>query len=159
MAGADDGDLRIAEPGCLEVGQRLGGHVEGARSSDVVVDLGGGSVEGDLDVHVVRPGQECGTLGGYLRAVGRELHPDLVINGVLQEVPEVLTHGGFPAADVDVEDLHALQLVDDRLALGGVQLAGIPSTAARQTVRALQVARIGELPGEADGRVQSAFEL
>ena len=39
----------------------------------------------------------------------------MVRGGVVDQLPEVRPHGGLAAADVDVEDLHPLQLVDHRL--------------------------------------------
>jgi hypothetical protein len=45
--------------------------------------------------------------------------------GVVEQVPEVPPHGGLSAADVDVEDLHPLELVDDRAAFGRGQLIGV----------------------------------
>src|SRR6202034_1024335 len=75
------------------------------------------------------------------------------------QVPEVRPDRRLAAADVDVEDLHPLQGVDDLLALGGAQLARVPAAGAGQAVHAGQVARVGELPGQADRRGQPALEL
>ncbi len=79
--------------------------------------------------------------------------------GVVDELPKVRPHGGFAAADVDVEHLHAFQLVDDVLALPRGQLARIALARRRQAVHAGQVAGVGELPGQADRRVQTVLEL
>ena len=57
--------------------------------------------------------------------VGGELHADAVVDGVADEMPEVLADRGFAATDVDVEDLHPLQFVDDGLALLGLSLIHI----------------------------------
>src|SRR5690606_29039757 len=96
---------------------------------------------------------------GDAHAVGGELHPDLVVDGVLQQLPEVRSDGGLATADVDVEDLHALQLVDDALALLGGQFARVTSSGRRQAVRARQIAGVGELPRQADRRVQAVLEV
>ena len=45
-----------------------------------------------------------------------------MVDGVLHEVPEVFADGGFTTADIDVEDLHPLQFIDDRFALFGGEL-------------------------------------
>src|SRR3712207_9305320 len=83
-----------------------------------------------------------------------ELDADVVADGVVEQVPEVRPDGGLAAADVDVEDLHPLQLVDDRLGLGGGQPARAPPSRAGQAVRARPGAGVGELPGQADRRAQ-----
>ena len=41
----------------------------------------------------------------------------MVGGGVVDELPKVRPHSRFATADVDVEHLHALELVDDVLAL------------------------------------------
>src|SRR3712207_7303425 len=68
-----------------------------------------------------------------------ELDADVVADGVVEQVPEVRPDGGLAAADVDVEDLHGLQLVDHRLGLGGRELARVPPSGAGQAVRTRQV--------------------
>jgi len=50
-------------------------------------------------------------------------------------------------------------LVDDPLALGRAQLARIPAAGAGQAVHAGQVAGVGQLPGQADRRVEPGLEL
>ena len=97
-----------------------------ARAPDRVVDRGGGPVERDLHVDVVGRRKLGRPLGRDARAVGRELHADVVRHGIVDELPEVPAHGRLAAADVDVEHLHALELVDHRHALGGGELARVP---------------------------------
>src|SRR5689334_24052712 len=92
-------------------------------------------------------------------AVRRELHAHLVRRRVVDELPEVGAHRRLAAADVDVEDLHPLQLVDDGLALLGRQLARVATAGRGQAVQAGQVAGVGELPRQADGRVQPGGEV
>ena len=72
-----------------------------------------------LDVDVVAGGQAGGRLLGDPGPVGRELDPDVVLGGVVDQLPEVGADGRLAPADVDVEDLHPLELVDERLALLG----------------------------------------
>src|SRR5262249_12087585 len=72
---------------------------------------------------------------------------------------EVRPHGWFAAADVDVEHLHSLELVDDAPALGGGELPRVAASGARQAVHAGQVAGVGQLPGQADRRVEPVPEL
>src|SRR5207248_11591148 len=55
--------------------------------------------------------------------------------------------------------LHALELVDHRLRLGGGELRRISAAGARQTVPAGEVAGVGELPGQADRCVEAAGEV
>ncbi len=128
LSGDDDGDLEVLHPGLGQVLQGAGGGGEGAGAADGVVDLGGRAVQGDLDVDVVGGRELRRALLGELHAVGGELDADVVTDGVVEQVPEVRPDGGFPAADVDVEHLHPLQLVDDRLGLGGGQLPRVPPT-------------------------------
>src|SRR5690242_13467105 len=78
---------------------------------------------------------------------------------VLQDGPEVRPDGGLAAADVDVENLHPLQFVDDRQALGGRQLAWVPPPGAGQAVHAGQVAGVGQFPGQADRRLEPVGKL
>ena len=124
-----------------------------------IVDLRGGAVERDLHVDVVTGGQPGRHLGRDAHAVGGELHPDVVGGGVVDELPEVGPHSGFAAADVDVEHLHAFELVDDVLALLRGQLTRIALARRGQAVHACQVAGVRQLPGQADRRVEPALEL
>jgi hypothetical protein len=159
LPGHHDRDLGMLEPGLGEVLQRGDRGVERARATDVVVDLGRRAVHRDLDVDVVGRGELRGPLLVELDAVGGELDADVVGDGVVQQLPEVRAHGRLATTDVDVEDLHALQLVDDGLGLGGAQLARVTPPGAGQAVHAREVARVGELPGQADGRVQAVLEV
>ena len=83
----------------------------------------------------------------------------MVFRGVVEEFPEVRAHGGLAAADVDVEHLHALKFVDDGLALLGGELARVALARRRQAVHTRQVAGVGQFPGQADRRIEAAFEL
>ena len=131
---------------------------ERALPADGVVDLGRGAVEADLHVDVVARRQARGDGRGEARAVGRELHADVVLGGVRHEVEEVGADGGLSATDVDVEDLHALELVDERPALGGGELTGVAAARAGEAVDARQVAGVGQLPGQTDRRVEPRLE-
>ena len=82
----------------------------------------------------------------------------MVLGGVVHQLPKVGPHGGLATADVDVEDLHPLELVDHRLALVGGQLVWITTAGAGQAVHTGQVAGVGQLPGQADRCVQAALE-
>src|SRR5206468_10365781 len=110
-------------------------------------------------VDVVAGGQLGGDLGRDAGAIGRELHAHVVGGGVVDQLPEVRPDGRLAAADVHVEDLHALELVDDRLGLGRTQLPRVTLARAGQAMHAGQVAGVGELPGEADGRVEPLGEM
>ena len=83
----------------------------------------------------------------------------MVSGGVVDEFPEVRPHSRFAATDADVEHLHALELVDDVLALLRGQLAGVALARRRQAVHARQVAGVGEFPRQADRRVETVLEL
>ena len=78
---------------------------------------------------------------------------------VLEQVPEIRTDCRLTAADVDVEHLHRLELVDHRLALRCAQFARVAAPRRRQAVHARQIACVGQFPSEANGRVESEFEL
>src|SRR5699024_5171465 len=125
VAGHHHRDLRVLEPGVLQVPQGAGGQVERAGTAHGVVDLGGGAVERDLHVDVVGGGQARGDLLVDAHTVGGELHAHLVGRRVVDQFPEVRAHGRLTAADVDVEHLHGLELVDHGLALLGGQLVGV----------------------------------
>src|SRR4029077_4403731 len=127
--------------------------------ADRVVDLGRRPVERDLHVDVVAGGELSGDGGRDLYPVGGELAPDVMAGGVAEQAPEVGPHSRLTAADVHVEDLHALHLVDQRPALRGGQLPRVAAPGARQAVHARQVARVGQLPGQADRRGQAVLEL
>ena len=159
LPGADHGDLGVGEAGVAEVPQREQSGVVRTRSADPVVDLRRRAVQGDLYVDIVGRGQERGPLGSDPEAVGGELHADLVVDGVLHELPEVGADRRLPAADVHVEDLHALQLVDDGLALLGAELARVAPARARQAMGTFEVAGVGQLPGQADRGVEAELEL
>ena len=75
------------------------------------------------------------------------------------QLEEVAADHRLAAADVDVEDLQVVQLVEHRLGLGGGQLARVAPARRRQAVHALQVAGVGQLPREADRRVEPALQL
>src|SRR4029077_16162653 len=68
-------------------------------------------------------------------------------------------HGGLTTADVDVEDLHLLQLVDHALGLGRGELLRVAPPRRGQTVHAREVARVRQLPGEADRGVEAVLEV
>src|ERR1700748_1464054 len=78
---------------------------------------------------------------------------------VVDELPEVTPDSGLAAADIHVEDLHALELVDYRHALARGELARIAPAGARQAVNTREVARVRELPGQADRGVEARLEL
>ncbi len=82
----------------------------------------------------------------------------MVLGGVVHQLPEVGTNGRLATSDVHVEDLHPLELIDDGLALIGAQLSGISPARAGEAVHAGQIAGVGQLPGEADRRVQPLLE-
>ncbi len=159
VAGTHDRDLEVLEAHVAQVAHRLDRLGVGALAANRVVHLGRHSVEADLDVEVWQLDEALGGGPVEVGAVGGELHADAVGDGVLDDLEEVLAQHRLAAADVDVEDLQRGQLVDEVLGLGGAELLGIPATGARQAVHAGQVAGVGELPGEADGRVETALEL
>jgi hypothetical protein len=101
-----------------------------------VVDFGRGAVKRDLDVHVVAGGQLGRDLLVDPHSVGGELHADVMSRRVVDEFPEVRSHSRFAAADVDVEHLHAFQLVDDVLALLRAELARVALARGGQAVHA-----------------------
>ena len=128
--------LASPKPAFGQVLQRADRHVERTRAADGVVDLRRRAVERDLHVDVVDAGEPGRDLRRDADAVGGELHADVVRRRVVDQLPEVGPDGRLAAADVDVEDLHPLQLVDDRLALRGAQLARVAPARGRQAVHA-----------------------
>ena len=159
VAGHHHRDLETLEPGSLKVLHRLHGRGERTFPADMIVGVGVGSVDRDLHIDVVRFGELLRHLGIDARTVGGELHADAVVDGVADEMPEVLANRGFAATDIDVEDLHPLQFVDDGLALLGREFARVTATRRRQAVHALQVAGVGEFPRETDRGVEPPLHL
>ncbi len=159
VPGDDDGQLETREAGVGQVLHGAHGGGVGTLTAYRVVDLGAGAVQRDLHVDVVAGSEPGGDLRGDTHPVGGELHADVVGGRIVDDLPEVRTDGRFPAADVDVEDLHALELVDDRLALRGRQLARVAPPRAGQAVHAGQVAGVGEFPGQADRGGQAVLEV
>ena len=117
------------------------------------------TVEADLDVEVVHRRQALCRPSVDERPVRRELHPDALLHRVVDELVEVASDHRLAAADVDVEDLEVVELVEDALRLSGRQLVGIATARRRQAVDARQVAGVGQLPRQADRRVQPALQL
>ena len=125
VAGHYHGDLERPEPG---VAQRVHRPPRGGvrtATAHRVIRRGIDAVEADLHVEVVHRRQAVGGGGVEERAVGRELDADPVADGVVDELEEVAPDHRLAAADVDVEHLQPLQLVEHALGLGGRQLAGI----------------------------------
>src|SRR5690606_23671901 len=152
----------VLGPGETRVAQVAhGGHggVERTLAAHGVVDLRRGAVQGELDVDVVGPGQPTRAFGRDAHAVGRELDADLVVDGVLDDLPEVRTHGRFAAPDVHVEHLQALEFVDDRLAFLCGQFTGIAAAGGGQAVHAREIAGVGQFPRQADRCVESVLEM
>ena len=117
------------------------------------------TVERDLNVDVVHRRQTLGGFGGDATTVGRELHADAFFDAVLDDLEEVGAQHWFATTDVDVEHLHLGELVDNGLHLLGGEFVGIATTGGRKAVHALQIACVGPLPRETDGRVESLGEL
>ena len=159
VAGDDDGDLERAEPGVAEVVHRSTGDGVRTVTAHRVVGDGVGAVEADLDVEVVHRRQPVCRGRIDERAVGRELDADPVADRVLDELEEVAPDHRLATTDVDVEDLEVAELVEHRLGLVGGQLARVAPSRRRQAVDALQVARVRQLPREADRGVETALQL
>src|SRR3979409_2025476 len=100
------------------------------------------TVDRDLHVEVIHRRETAGGLTVDEGPVGGELDPDAMVDRVRDELEEVAAHHRFAATDVHVEDLHAFELVDERLRLGRGELAWIADTRRRKAVHALEVARV-----------------
>ena len=159
VPGHDDRDLEGPEPGLGQVVHRPPRRGVGAHAPDGVVGGGVQAVEADLDVEVVELGEATGRGTVDEGAVGRELDADAAVDRVLDQREEVPPDHRLAAADVDVEDLQAVELVEHGLGLVRGQLVGVAPARRREAVHAGQVAGVGQLPREADGRVEPALEL
>ncbi len=159
VAGAHDGDLELAEVGRSQVVHGAAGRRPRPLAPDGVVGGRIHAVEADLHVEVRHGRQAAGGVGVEVGAVGGELHADVAVDGVLDDVEEITPQHGLAAAHVHVEHLQIGELVDDRERLGGGELVGVAPAGARQAVHARQVAGVGELPGETDGGVEAGLEL
>ncbi len=155
----DDADLERTESCRREMVHRPSRRRVRPRASHRVVGRRGRAVDGDLHVHVVRAGQPRHALRRDRRPVGGELHTDAVADRVVDECVEVGADRRFTAADVHVEDLHGAQLVDDGHGFRGRQLVRIASARRGQAMDASEIASVGELPGEADGRLEPVLQL
>ena len=80
-------------------------------------------------------------------------------DGVIEQMPEIRTYRRLATADVYVEHLHALKLIDDCLALLRRELARIAAAGGGQAVHAGEIACVGEFPGQADRSVESELKL
>ncbi len=158
LSGHHHADLELAEIGGGEVVHGRACRMEGPLTAHGVIGRRQGTVDADLHVDVVHPGQTTRPLGGESGPVGRELHPDLVLDGVPDEVEEVRAQHRFAPADIDVEDLHGRQLVHDVTGFGRRQLHRVTATRRAQAVHAGQIAGVGQLPGQADGCFQALGE-
>ena len=87
------------------------------------------------------------------------LTPTRAVDRVADQVHEIRPQHGLAAADVHVEDLEVDQLVDDVARFGGRQLARVTPARRAQAMHAGQVAGVGQLPGQADGCVETPAEL
>jgi hypothetical protein len=93
-----------------------------ALAPDQVVGGGVEAVEGDLDVEVVHRRQATGRLIGDEGPVVENFTP-MSREMECSTISRVAADGGLATADVDVEDLEVVQLVEHGLGLGRGQLA------------------------------------
>ena len=159
LAGDDHADLERAEVRFGEVVHRPAGHVVAPGATHHIVRRRVDPVEADLDVQVVHRREPTSLVGIDERAVRGELHADPDADRVLDELEEVAPHHRLAAADVDVEHLQVAQLVEHALGFGGGELSRVALPGGRQAVDALQVARIRELPRQADRGIEPCLEL
>ena len=94
-----------------------------------------------------------------LWAVGRELDANTFVDGVGDQLEEVRADRRLAATNIDVEDLHLGELVDDRLHLIGVEFVRITATRRAEAVHAREVAAVGPLPRQTDRRVEAGLHL
>ena len=159
VAGHHDRDLEWPEPGVPERVHRPACRRVRPTAPHGVVRGGVDPVEADLHVEVVHRRQPGRGRRIEERAVGGELDADAMVDRVRDEFEEVTADHRLASADVDVEHLQLAQLVEHRFGLGGGQLPRIPPARRRQAVNARQVAGVGQLPRQADGRVEPTLEL
>ena len=125
MACDDNGNLEFAEPGVLQVLHRCDRCVVRTFAADRVVRNCVGAIETDLDVEIVHLGEALGFGCVDERTVRGELHTDAAADRILQQLEEVAPDHRLAAADIDVEDLEVVQLVEYRLGLVGRELARV----------------------------------
>lgn len=73
------------------------------------------AVDRDLNVEVVNAGQSLRRRFVDARAIRGEFDAHVLVDRVFHQLEEVIAHHWFAAADVDVENLHGGDLVDQRL--------------------------------------------
>src|SRR5205807_2415931 len=105
LPGHDVVDLE-GEPLARQEIHRPAGPGERAGTADGIVDVLAGAVHADLHVEVVSGGDPASGGAVHERAVGAELDPDPVGDGVVHQLEEVWPGHRLPAPDVDVEDPH-----------------------------------------------------
>jgi hypothetical protein len=159
VAGDDDRDLERAQAGLGEPVHPATCQRVAAAPAHRVVGLRRGAVDRYLHVEVIGGRDPGRRLLGDERAVGGELDPHLALDGVVDQIQEVAAHQRLAAADVDVEDAHPCQLVDQAPALLGGELPRVALARRGQAVRAGQVAAVGDLPGQADGSLEAVLEV
>ena len=158
LAGHDHADLELPEVGRRQVVHGRPGGRKRSLAPHGVVGGGQGAVQADLHIDVVHGGQAARPVRGEPGPVGGELHADLVVDGVGEQVEEVRAQHGLAAADVHVEHLHGSQLVHHAAGLGRRQLPRVAAARRAEAVDAGQVAGVGELPGQADRGVEPLGE-
>jgi hypothetical protein len=122
VTGYHQRDLERPEAGGRQVVHRSPGDHVRPFAAHGVVGRGVDPVEADLHVEVVGCRQTSRHAGVDECAVRGELDAHPAGHAVVDDVEEVATDRRLAAADVDVEDLHPAQLVDECLGLVGGQL-------------------------------------
>ena len=68
-----------------------------------------------MNIEIIGRGEAARGLLRYERAVGREFYADPALDGVFDDLEEIGAHERLAAADIDIEDLHGREFVDQRL--------------------------------------------
>ena len=131
--------------------------VERPGPADGVVGRREGAVEAHLQVDGRRHAQELvDQVPVEHGPVGADAGRDPSPVSVVQDLEEVLAQEGLPAAEVDLEHLHARELVDDVEAALEVELAATRrAQVRRQAVAAAEVARLRDLPRDVHRRAKA----
>ena len=82
----------------------------------------------------------------------------MTTDGVFDNVEEVGTNHRLTTTDVDVEDLHGGDLVNEGHRLSRRELIRVAAARRGEAVGAGQVAGVGQFPRQADWCGQTAFE-
>jgi hypothetical protein len=128
LASHHDGDLEGSEVDLLQVVHGAARGVITSHTAHSITRDGVRTVNGNLYIEVVNAREPLRRGPVNTRAIRGELHTNLLVYRVLDQFKKISAHHGLAATDVDVENLHSSDLVDQGLRFDRAQFIGVAST-------------------------------